>query len=165
MRLCGLFQSQYFNQRIREECDSCLCACACCQNAHFNQRTREECDFHISVLLTRISLFQSTHPWRVRRVYVQKKLWAEKFQSTHRWRVRLDTVGIESFLKLFQSTYPWRVWHWRWWASWWCGYDFNQRHLWRVRLWGKGDIMAHFHISINVPVKSATEFICVWIVR
>ena len=168
----------YFNQRTREECDGGGTDCP--QNKksisinapvksatrllalvrhiklHFNQRTREECDYPVFAACLVCRLFQSTHPWRVRlknkmremnKAYISinapvksatafsLKFWRlAAFQSTHPWRVRLELVSINTSSNIFQSTHPWRVRL--------CACACRQNAL---------------CISINAPVKSATN--------
>ena len=54
----------------------------------FNPRTHEGCDIARKFNVSLDWLFQSTHPWRVRRNYSRTNLESMRFQSTHPWRVR-----------------------------------------------------------------------------
>ena len=56
---------------------------------YFNPRTREGCDAREVTDSKSASVFQSTHPWRVRRQSSFCVRDAVLFQSTHPWRVRL----------------------------------------------------------------------------
>ena len=54
-------------------------------------------------------LFQSTHPYRVRRIGVFLQRQSKRFQSTHPYRVRLPTNSPSGQSCKFQSTHPYRV--------------------------------------------------------
>ena len=98
----------------------------------FNPRTREGCDEVFFIEQVGSVMFQSTHPWRVRRRLEVNWYLDRGFQSTHPWRVRQGIQGIQgpkgevsihapvkgatsssivsSFISTeFQSTHPWRV--------------------------------------------------------
>ena len=123
----------YFNPRTREGCDP--------QNKstrivlyHFNPRTREGCDGTQTCKISRYSLFQSTHPRRVRQnsegstdndFYFNPRTregcdcvntWVlakrNKFQSTHPRRVRQSSKVLVVVSVIFQSTHPRRVRPW-----------------------------------------------------
>ena len=126
-----IFRFLDFNPRTREGCDKvCWCLAVCCHN--FNPRTREGCDF-ILILLYYVfkdfnprtregcdlspfsyflvkSLFQSTHPRRVRPEIISNHDWKRSISihapakgATH-WR-----MSDRKTYFLFQSTHPRRV--------------------------------------------------------
>ncbi len=55
---------------------------------HFNPRTHTGCDYIRILIYPAILLFQSTHPYRVRRLDMSDMSRATTFQSTHPYRVR-----------------------------------------------------------------------------
>ena len=60
--------------------------------------------------MSKLNLFQSTHPWRVRQAFKSIVFIIIIFQSTHPWRVRLFYSYLSLVLNIvFQSTHPWRV--------------------------------------------------------
>ena len=76
---------------------------------YFNPRTREGCDKSKAPRFMASSIFQSTHPRRVRLKVPGVADYDDLFQSTHPRRVRRSSAPPFSGFPLFQSTHPRRV--------------------------------------------------------
>ena len=68
----------------------------CCLE-YFNPRTHEGCDKPSRGRILRAALFQSTHPWRVRHLPMDRYKDTSRFQSTHPWRVRRTDADNQVF--------------------------------------------------------------------
>ena len=79
------------------------------QYAKFNPHTNTGCDKSWKPRASKIGLFQSTHPYRVRLCSTCHSAYSLSFQSTHPYRVRLYKLFSNSSLVGFQSTHPYRV--------------------------------------------------------
>jgi len=77
-----------FNPRTHIECDLASMISPS-SVTYFNPRTHIECDIPITYGLDIASIFQSTHPYRVRHDYKEFSSHPIIFQSTHPYRVRL----------------------------------------------------------------------------
>ena len=79
------------------------------RDTNFNPRTREGCDIQSTLTRLALTLFQSTHPRRVRQASNQSIMTAAIFQSTHPRRVRPSSPPSKFIRCIFQSTHPRRV--------------------------------------------------------
>ena len=120
----------------------------------FNPRTRVGCDQE-NKKVSKVGMFQSTHPCGVRRRVAICCATSTKFQSTHPCGVRRFYKVKKSCRSLFQSTHP-------------CGVRqkhlpnmspksaFQSTHPCGVRPWDKQG-QAVDHVSIHAPVWGATS--------
>ena len=98
----------HFNPRTRVGCDA-LRSVSRSALDNFNPRTRVGCDGRDEQGYYVHTLFQSTHPCRVRRLRSSLPVLLALFQSTHPCRVRHFIEKRAKFEDLFQSTHPCRV--------------------------------------------------------
>ena len=108
LSLCKLDAVGDFNPHTREGCDTLIIASGS-PVRYFNPHTREGCDSYTGSMLSYRTLFQSTHPRRVRQMNKLTALLLLLFQSTHPRRVRHAYRRTQVSLKKFQSTHPRRV--------------------------------------------------------
>ena len=99
----------------------------------FNPRTHVGCDGTKYPISAMSSLFQSTHPRRVRPNAANLKLAQYQFQSTHPRRVRHSMGRHTPLSQWFQSTHPRRVRQNEWNIAQW-NRQFQSTHPRRVRL-------------------------------
>ena len=123
--------------------------------SYFNPRTRMGCDYQVHFLSLGNNLFQSTHPYGVRRVKNDNCLKSILFQSTHPYGVRPRSPAVLEPLLSFQSTHPYGVRR--------IGAKLQSycRHISiHAPVWGATVIQLNrrllFSISIHAPVWGAT---------
>ena len=122
---------------------------------NFNPRTRMGCDPDLAPSIRMPILFQSTHPYGVRRVKNDNCLKSILFQSTHPYGVRPRSPAVLEPLLSFQSTHPYGVRR--------IGAKLQSycRHISiHAPVWGATVIQLNrrllFSISIHAPVWGAT---------
>ena len=166
-----------FNPRTREGCDS-YSASTDCFSKNFNPRTREGCDFAYSCASLAATVFQSTHPRRVRHLRQCQRKTLGRFQSTHPRRVRPFSTRRAGLVCKISIHAPAKG------ATWTrytrtrlmayfnprtregCDiaceqlgrtcYIFQSTHPRRVRRGQSGTLAKHRKISIHAPAKGAT---------
>ena len=147
----------YFNPRTRMGCDS-IYTTWCQELFYFNPRTRMGCDLAYTTLNSLVCVFQSTHPYGVRRANVswfcvahlisihapvwgatwrnKRCTWPVRFQSTHPYGVRHTSIEFADNWKQISIHAP----------------------VWGATVRGFTWLAPHI-ISIHAPVWGATFFI------
>ena len=104
----GSNRSNSFNPRTHVGCDPVLLR-LCRLAEGFNPRTHVGCDNGTRRSEVHRSMFQSTHPRRVRQKGLFSIVSNYQFQSTHPRRVRQSGADNQLSCGKFQSTHPRRV--------------------------------------------------------
>ena len=124
----------------------------------FNPRTREGCDTTMYFCCSSLSIFQSTHPWRVRpSSFGNIAIKSIYFNPRTREGCDIQRLSSQASLMEFQSTHPWRVRQRQ------CKYIITIRYDFNPRTREGCDPEIHFRhqgnvpISIHAPVKGATN--------